>query len=96
MKENITRVSFTILAFLKKAEKATLRLEKRGVADRLVHVLAHEVRNPLNNINLSLEQLVPEVENTDSKIYVDIIYRNSKRIESLITELLSTSRPGRD
>lgn len=78
---------------LKKAEKATLRTEKRGVADRLVHVLAHEVRNPLNNINLSLEQLMPEVENSDSKIYVDIIHRNSKRIEGLITELLSTSRP---
>ncbi|MEO7524683.1 MAG: PAS domain S-box protein [Ferruginibacter sp.] len=78
---------------LKKAEKATLRTEKRGVADRLVHVLAHEVRNPLNNINLSLEQLMPEMENTDSKIYIDIIHRNSKRIEALITELLSTSRP---
>lgn len=78
---------------LKKAEKATLRMEKRGVADRLVHVLAHEVRNPLNNINLSLEQLSPELENSDSQIYVDIISRNSKRIEDLITELLSTSRP---
>ncbi|MEJ7625465.1 MAG: ATP-binding protein [Ferruginibacter sp.] len=78
---------------LKKAEKATLRMEKRGVADRLVHVLAHEVRNPLNNINLSLEQLTPELENSDSQIYVDIIYRNSKRIEDLINELLSSSRP---
>ncbi len=81
------------ITFLKKAEQATLRLEKRGVADRLVHVLAHEVRNPLNNINLSLEQLSPDIENPESKIYVDIIQRNSKRIESLITELLSTSRP---
>ncbi len=78
---------------LKKAERANLRIERRGVADRLVHVLAHEVRNPLNNINLSLEQLVPELDNTDSKIYLDIISRNSKRIEDLITELLNTSRP---
>lgn len=78
---------------LKKAEKATLRMEKRGVADRLVHVLAHEVRNPLNNINLSLEQLSPELQDTDSQIYVDIISRNSKRIEHLITELLGSSRP---
>lgn len=78
---------------LKKAEKATLRMEKRGVADRLVHVLAHEVRNPLNNINLSLEQLSPELADTESQIYVDIISRNSKRIEDLITELLGSSRP---
>lgn len=78
---------------LKKAEMATLRMEKRGVADRLVHVLAHEVRNPLNNINLSLEQLSPDLQDTDSQIYVDIISRNSKRIEHLITELLGSSRP---
>lgn len=78
---------------LKKAERATLRMEKRGVADRLVHVLAHEVRNPLNNINLSLEQLSPDLKGTDSEIYIDIITRNSKRIEDLITELLSSSRP---
>lgn len=81
------------ITLMKKAEKATLRMEKRGVADRLVHVLAHEVRNPLNNINLSLEQLVPEIQHTDTKIYVDIIHRNSKRIESIIKELLNTSRP---
>lgn len=78
---------------LKKAERATLRMEKRGVADRLVHVLAHEVRNPLNNINLSLEQLIPELAETDSSVYIDIISRNSKRIETLINELLSSSRP---
>ncbi|MEO6491089.1 MAG: ATP-binding protein [Ferruginibacter sp.] len=78
---------------LKKAERATLRMEKRGVADRLVHVLAHEVRNPLNNINLSLEQLSPEFRGSESQIYLDIISRNSKRIEDLITELLSSSGP---
>ncbi|MEO7445452.1 MAG: ATP-binding protein [Ferruginibacter sp.] len=78
---------------LKKAEKLTLRNEKRNVADRLVHVLAHEVRNPLNNINLSLEQISPDVMESDNKIFIDIIQRNSKRIESLITELLNSSRP---
>jgi PAS domain S-box-containing protein len=78
---------------MKKAEKATLRMEKKGVAGRLVHVLAHEVRNPLNNINLSLEQLDHQTPAEESKIYLDIIQRNCKRIESLITELLDTSRP---
>ena len=45
---------------LKKAEKATLQIEKMGAANRLVRALAHEVRNPLNNINLSVEQLAQE------------------------------------
>lgn len=78
---------------LKKAEKATLRAEKQGLAGRLVQILAHEVRNPLNNINLSLEQIGPEIGSEDSKVFLDIIHRNSKRIESLIKELLNTSRP---
>lgn len=79
---------------LKKAEKATLQVEKLAAAGRLVRTLAHEVRNPLNNINLSVEQLRPEVqEKEDSKIYLDIIHRNSKRIGDIITELLNTSRP---
>ncbi len=78
---------------LKKSEKATLQSEKLSATQRLVRTLAHEVRNPLNNIYLSLEQLVPEIQLDEPKIYLDIINRNSKRISSLITELLDSSRP---
>jgi PAS domain S-box-containing protein len=79
---------------LKKAEKATLKIEKLAATGRLVRTLAHEVRNPLNNINLSVEHLrdeVPANENTD--LYLGIIQRNSNRIGDLITELLNSSRP---
>lgn len=79
---------------LKKAEKATLQAEKLAAAGRLVQTLAHEVRNPLNNINLSLEQLHHEIHGIeDSEIYMEIIQRNSKRISDIITELLNSSRP---
>jgi len=78
---------------LRKAEKDNVRLEKLGMAERLVRTLAHEVRNPLNNINLSLEQLHEEMVSDDSKLYLEIITRNSKRIETLIKELLGASRP---
>ena len=78
---------------LKKAEKNNVRLEKLGMAERLVRTLAHEVRNPLNNINLSLEQLTEENKSEDATMYLDIIKRNSKRIENLIKELLGASRP---
>jgi signal transduction histidine kinase len=67
--------------------------EKLGATGRLVRTLAHEVRNPLNNINMSVEQLVSEPITDDSTIYLDIIQRNSKRIGDLITELLDSSRP---
>ncbi|HEY2348684.1 MAG TPA: PAS domain S-box protein, partial [Puia sp.] len=76
---------------LKRAEKATLQAEKLGAANRLVRALAHEVRNPLNNINLSVEQLAQEKLDDTGVVYMDIIARNSKRINDLITELLLSS-----
>jgi PAS domain S-box-containing protein len=76
---------------LKRAEKATLQAEKLGAANRLVRALAHEVRNPLNNINLSIEQLAQEQLAESGTVYMDIISRNSKRINDLITELLLSS-----
>jgi two-component system, sporulation sensor kinase E len=82
---------------LRRAEKANLLIEKLGATGRLVRTLAHEVRNPLNNINMSVEQLL---QNTDGNgngeeqpLFLDIIQRNSKRIGDIITELLDTSRP---
>jgi PAS domain S-box-containing protein len=78
---------------LKKAEKANLLAEKLAATGRLVRTLAHEVRNPLNNINMSVEQLAHEVKDEEEGLYLDIIQRNSKRIGDLITELLDSSRP---
>ncbi len=78
---------------LKKAETVTLQAEKLAASGRFIRTLAHEVRNPLNNINLSIENLLEQVVNDDDKIYLEIIQRNGKRINDLITELLHSSRP---
>jgi PAS domain S-box-containing protein len=79
---------------IRKAEKANLMVEKLGATGRLVRTLAHEVRNPLNNINMSVEQLVgTDTSTEDAPLFLDIIQRNSKRIGDIITELLDTSRP---
>lgn len=82
------------MTHLKKMEKTTLLVEKLAAAGRLVRTLAHEVRNPLNNISLSIEQLQQEISSPDAGLYLDIIQRNSQRINSLLTELLNTSLPG--
>jgi len=78
---------------LKKAEKIALQAEKLAAAGRLVRTLAHEVRNPLSNIQMSVEQLESMASKEDDKIFLEIINRNSKRINGLITELLNSSRP---
>jgi PAS domain S-box-containing protein len=78
---------------LKRAEAATLQAEKLAASGRFIRTLAHEVRNPLNNINLSIENLLDHVKDEDDLMYLDIIQRNGKRINDLITELLQSSRP---
>jgi PAS domain S-box-containing protein len=77
----------------RKAEREAMMLEKMAATGRLVRTLAHEVRNPLTNIHLSVEQLEEEVVNEDSKLFLGIIKRNGQRINDLITELLNNSKP---
>tara|TARA_R110002049_G_scaffold218363_1_gene389843 strand:+ start:3238 stop:4677 length:1440 start_codon:yes stop_codon:yes gene_type:complete len=78
----------------KENEQQLLRAEKLGMTGRLARSIAHEVRNPLTNINLSLEQMTAEMsEDSDSRMYSDIIKRNSDRINNLITELLNSAKP---
>ncbi len=78
---------------LKRAERATLYAEKLASAGRLVRTLAHEVRNPLNNVQMSIEQLDATHLPEEDKIFLEIIQRNTKRIDNLIGELLDSYRP---
>ncbi len=78
---------------LKMVEKINVQTEKLAASSRLLRIIAHEVRNPLNNITLSAEQLLEETRESETLMYLDIIQRNSTRINNLITELLQTSNP---
>jgi PAS domain S-box-containing protein len=77
---------------LKNTEKANLQAEKLNTASRLIQTLAHEVRGPLTNISLSVENIMEEKSSEESKEYLEIILRNSKRINDLISELLGSTR----
>ncbi|KIC93793.1 hybrid sensor histidine kinase/response regulator [Flavihumibacter solisilvae] len=75
------------ITLLKRAEKAALFYEKQAATGRLAQVLAHEIRNPLTNINLSVEKLkYPDI--ADREKYFEIIFRNSQRINQIISQLL--------
>ena len=81
----------------KKAEQELFNSEKLAITGRIARTVAHEVRNPLTNVNLALEQLKNEytMSNADMSglnIYFDIIKRNSERINQLITELLNSTK----
>ena len=79
----------------KKTERQQVRTEKLMVTGRIARSIAHEVRNPLTNVNLALEQMENDTNGEDNgiKLYLDIIKRNSERINVLITELLNSSKP---
>lgn len=78
---------------IKKAELANLQAEKLAANERLIRMLAHEIRNPLNNIILSTEHLMPESDDDPRKDFLDIIKRNSIRVNQIITELLNMASP---
>jgi len=70
------------------------RQEKFVSTGRIARMIAHEVRNPLTNIDLALTQIKDEIKNESEDIHflADIIKRNSLRINQLITELLNATR----
>jgi signal transduction histidine kinase len=78
---------------IKKAERETLQAEKFATTGRLVRTLSHEIRNPLTNIFLSIDQLQPEIRTSEGRKYWQIIDRNSKRIGDLVDQLLNSARP---
>lgn len=78
---------------LRKAERSVLMAEKLAATGRLARTLAHEIRNPLTNIHLSIDHLRNEGLTETQTNYYNIIHRNSKRIGAIISELLDTARP---
>lgn len=79
---------------LKRNEQARSLSQKLDATERVARTIAHEVRNPLTNVNLALEQLKLEISSADDsyEFYFDIIQRNCKRINVLITQLLNSTR----
>jgi signal transduction histidine kinase len=70
-------------------------LEKMEAANRLARTLAHEIRNPLTNINLSLDHLRYQNLEQAQQHFLDIILRNSKRINDILSDLLASSTPSK-
>ena len=83
---------------LDKANKELIRMrsiEKFAATGRIARTIAHEVRNPLTNINLAVEQLQTELNGLrpeNGELMLQMINRNSARINLLITDLLNSTK----
>jgi len=58
----------------------------------LVSVLAHELRNPLANIILTIHLLESKILDDTDRLYMDIIKRSSAKINDLVNDLLKGQR----
>jgi signal transduction histidine kinase len=69
-------------------------MEKFAATGRIARTIAHEIRNPLTNINLATSQLKTDIPAADENVLYlfDIIDRNSNRINKLISDLLQTTK----
>lgn len=80
----------------KLTEQKEKLLEKQTLTGKVARVIAHEIKNPLTNIHLSLAELRFILNDNNSREsagdFLDIIDRNSKRINILIEDLLNATR----
>jgi PAS domain S-box-containing protein len=79
------------ITLLKRTEEIRIQMEKLDAKGKVIRILAHEVRNPLNNIQLSVTNLRSS-DPTQAIEYLEIIERNSQRINALINDLLDSTR----
>lgn len=61
---------------------------------QMSQALAHEIRNPLTNINLSIGLLEPLLPDNSMQAYLDIIKRNTIRINALLNNFLNSQKTG--
>ncbi|HNR54961.1 MAG TPA: ATP-binding protein [Flavobacteriales bacterium] len=87
-------VMFNDITDQKRAELINQETDRLDLTAQLTRTVAHEVRNPLTNIHLALEQIQDEMEGKEEEVkpYFAIVDRNLKRIGTLIKEMLESSR----
>lgn len=97
--KNIYQVVLHDITERKINEQKEKLLEKQALTGKVARIIAHEIKNPLTNIHLSLLELrtmlkgAKLVDNTEKpEDFIDIIERNGKRINTLIEDLLQATR----
>ncbi|PYX47362.1 MAG: hypothetical protein DMG79_14125 [Acidobacteria bacterium] len=81
------------LTEIRRLEREVRIQDKLAAVGRLAAAIAHEIRNPLTSIAGSVSMLsgVPEM-NEDHRRLLDIVTRESQRLNSIITDFLAYSR----
>ena len=84
----------TNISTQKKTEKALLSAEKLSIQGEVARILAHELRNPISSIGMVGEVLSSRLKVSEEKElskFIDILSRSAKRLNMLVTDLLTSS-----
>ncbi|HRH36944.1 MAG TPA: CHASE3 domain-containing protein, partial [Flavobacteriales bacterium] len=86
-------VTFSDLTELKRAQEVNIETDRLALTAQITRTIAHEVRNPLTNIHLSVEQVQDEMQDRKELVepYFGIIERNLRRIGTLVKQMLESS-----
>jgi two-component system sensor histidine kinase PilS (NtrC family) len=81
------------LTEIRRLEREVRMQDRLAAVGRLAAAIAHEIRNPLTSIAGSVSMLsgVPEM-NEDHRRLLDIVTRESQRLNNIITDFLAYSR----
>jgi len=83
----------------RKLEQSQLAAERRSYVGLLASGLAHEIRNPLNAMNINLQMLeeelvgVPGLDDGEQSELLESTKSEIKRLESLVNNFLAYARP---
>lgn len=89
-------INFQDLTDLRRAEETAKQADRLAVIGRMAATVAHEIRNPLAAICGSVEllsQMMPSDGSQEASDLMQIVAREGKRLDGLITELLSYASP---
>ena len=87
-------VTFQDLTQVRSLEETSRRQDRLAAIGRMAASIAHEIRNPLAAMRGSIQMLRSEVDNDSSQAeLMEIILRESDRLNQIITDFLSYARP---
>lgn len=90
---NITERYQIIIKDVSEVAKAKNRLkniEKINFSGKMAQTLAHEIRNPLSNINLSVSFLKINLEGENK--YLDMVLKNAQKINEITTQFINNTK----
>ncbi|WP_433959738.1 ATP-binding protein [Cytobacillus horneckiae] len=77
----------------KKTEQFLMESEKLLIAGQLAAGIVHEVRNPLTSIKGFIQLSQSQYDEDKNRFYLNIIQTEIERIELILTELLTLTKP---